>query len=186
MELRVGGDVGCATDVTMGSGVALGTPKVRTHYLVECHDAAGALLWREEFHNLVTTAGFNILLDSTLKTGVASPTWFVGLVDNASFSAYAAADTMASHAGWIEFTAYSEATRQAFTPSVPSGGSCNNSAAKAVFTANGPGTVRGCFLANNNTKSGTTGTLYGEGDFGAAQPVIATNVLSVTVTPSVS
>src|SRR3954449_11408668 len=58
--------------------------------------------WADQFKNLMATTGLNKLLDATLKTGLTSPAWYIGLVDNASFSAFSAADTMASHAGWIE------------------------------------------------------------------------------------
>lgn len=144
------------------------------------------VLWTEEFPNLVTTAGLNKLLDATLKTGLASPTWFVGLVDNASFSAYAAGDTMGSHAGWIEGVPYSNATRPAFTPGAIAAGSVDNSASKAVFNVNATLTVRGAFLADNSTKSGTTGTLYGEGDFASARSVVSGDTLNVTITATVS
>jgi hypothetical protein len=144
------------------------------------------LEWADGFDNIVVTAGLNKLLDATIKTGLASPTWFVGLVDNASFSAYAAGDTMASHAGWIEGVPYSNATRQAFTPGSIAAGSVDNSASKAVFNINATLTVRGAFLVDNNTKSGTTGTLYGEGDFAAARAVLSGDTLNVQITLSAS
>ena len=160
--------------------------KARTLYHIECYDSEGRLKWVEDFENLVTTVGFNKVLDSAFKTGVTSPTWFVGLVDNASFSAYAAGDTMSSHSGWIEGVPYSNSTRVAFTPSTPASGSTDNSAAKAVFNINATLTIRGAFLVDNSTKSGTTGTLYGEGDFSVARSVISGDTLNVQVTISYS
>lgn len=164
----------------------LGTAKAETHYRVECFDKDGNLKWVDEFDNLVTTAGLNKLLDATLKTGLTTPAWFVGLVDGASSPTYAAGDTMGSHAGWTESTAYSNATRPAFTPGSISGGSVDNSASKAAFTINATATIAGCFLADNSTKGGTTGTLYGEGNFAANRSVVSGDTLNVTVTPSVS
>lgn len=159
------------------------TPK--TTYHVECW-RDGKLIWEEKFPNLVTTAGKNKLLDATFKTGLTTPAWYVGLVDNASYSAYAAADTMSSHAGWIEGVPYSDSTRRTFTPGTIASGSVDNSASKAVFTINATLTIRGAFLVDNSTKSGTSGTLYGVGDFATTRSVISGDTLNVTVTPSVS
>lgn len=160
--------------------------KANTLYRVVCRDQFGRIKWVEEFPNLVTTAGKNKLLDATLKTGLASPAWYIGLVDNASFSAYAAADTMASHAGWIENEDYDEATREVWTPGAIAAGSVNNSGSPAVFTMSATVTIRGCFMADENTKGGATGVLYGEGDFSVARDVVDNDTLTVTVTPSVS
>ena len=136
------------------------------HYDVECYGPDGQLKWAESFDNLVVTVGRNKYLDATLKTGLTSPAWFVGLVTGPGGSnTYAAADTMASHAGWTESTAYSEATRQAFTAGTVASGSVDNSAAKAVFSINATATIGGAFMVDNSTKSGTTGTLLGVGSF---------------------
>jgi hypothetical protein len=158
---------------------------VSTKYRVECV-RKGKVVWVEEFENLVVTAGLNKLLDATFKTGLASPAWYVGLVDNVGFTGYNAADTMASHGGWSEGTPYSNATRPAFTPGTISGGSVDNSAAKAVFNINATATVRGCFTADDNTKGGSTGTLYGEGDFAAARAVEDQDTLNVQVTKTIT
>jgi hypothetical protein len=160
--------------------------KASTQYRVVCRDALGRVKWIEEFPNIVMTAGKNKLLDATLKTGLTSPAWFIGLVDDAGFSAYAAADTMASHAGWAENDDYDEATREAWTPGTISAGSVDNSASPAVFTISATVTIRGCFMADESTKAGSTGTLYGAGDFSAARAVVDNDTLTVTVTPSVS
>lgn len=113
-------------------------------------------------------------------------TWFVGLVDNASFSAYAAGDTMASHAGWVEGTPYSNTTRPQLTLGTVAAGSVDNSAAKAVFNINATLTVRGAFVCNLANKGTGTGTLYGAADFGASRSVLSGDTLNVQVTASVS
>lgn len=154
-----------------------------TLYEIECRDANGNLKWREEFHNLVVTAGLNKLLDAAFKTGLASPAWYVGLKGAGSI---AAGDTMASHAGWSEITDYSEANRQTLTLGSISAGSVDNSASKAVFSVNGTATVAGAFSVDSNTKGGTSGTLYGVGDFATARSVISGDTLSVQITLSVS
>lgn len=156
-------------------------------YHVECW-RNGQLVWADDFHNLVTTAGKNKYLDATLKTGLTTPAWFVGLVTGPGGSnTYAAADTMASHAGWTEAVPYSNATRVAFTAGTISAGSVDNSAAAASFTINATATVGGCFMADNSTKSGTTGTLLGVGSFtGGDRSVISGDTLNVTVTATIS
>jgi hypothetical protein len=153
-------------------------------YRVE-HWRDGKCIWTDEFHNLVTTEGKNTYLDYTLKTGQASPTWYIGLVNNASFSQYVVGDVMNSHAGWIEDVDYNEANRQAFTPGTISAGSVDNSASKAIFTMNASVTIRGSFLTTSNTKSGTSGKLMGTGDFSVARAMIATDQLITTLTASI-
>lgn len=161
--------------------------KINQHYKVECLDKDGRLKWQDEFDNLVVTAGLNKYLDATLKTGLASPLWYVGLVDNTPAPSYVAGDIMSSHTGWVETSPYSDATRPAFTPGTISAGSVNNSASKAVFNINGTDTIAGCFMADNSTKGGTTGTLLGAGNFtGGDRAVVSGDTLNVTVTASIA
>jgi hypothetical protein len=161
---------------------------IKHHYEVECFDKDGNLKWHDEFDNLVVTAGLNKYLDATLKTGLASPSWFVGLVTGpGSGNTYAAADTMASHAGWAENTSYAAGTRPAFTPGSIAAGSVDNSAAKASFAINASITLAGSFMADNSTKGGSTGTLLGVGNFtGGDRTAVNTDVINVTLTASIS
>ena len=156
---------------------------VKQIYTVECYGKNGALKWADWFENLVVTAGRDKYLDATLKTGLATPAWYVGLKGTGTV---VAADTMASHAGWAELTPYSNATRPAFTAGTISGGSVDNSASKAVFNINSPSTIFGAFMADNSTKGGTTGTLLGAGDFTASRAVENGDTLNVQVTCSIS
>jgi len=157
--------------------------KINQHYKVECIGKDGKLKWVEEFDNLVVTAGLNKYLDATLKTGLAAPAWYVGLKDTGTPDP---ADTMASHASWATITPYSNATDPAFTPGAISGGSVDNSAAKAVFNINATDDIYGAFMKDNSTKGGATGTLLGAGDFGAPRSVISGDTLNVTVTCSLT
>lgn len=150
-----------------------------TWYDVECYDRHGRLKWRDGFWNIVVTVGLNKLLDATFKNGLTTPAWYVGLKGTGSM---VAGDTMSSHAGWSEITPYSDSNRPTYTPGTISGGAVDNSASKAVFNINTSSTVYGCFLVDNNTKSGTTGTLYGGGDFGSSRSVVNGDTLNVTVT----
>lgn len=168
-----------AAVLAMASGLAFAFPAPRFTAEVICYGADGVEKWRDVAHNLVTTVGKNDLLN-TYFGATAKSTYYVGLKGAGSA---AAADTAASHAGWSEIAAYSEATRQALTVAAASAGSVTNSASKAVFTINGSATVAGAFLITNNTKSGTTGTLYSAGDFsGGSRSVQAGDTLSVTMT----
>lgn len=156
-----------------------------THYRVECFDRFGNEKWVEEFDNLVVTEGLNDSLDKHFKGSAYTAAWYVGITG--ATPTFAAGDTMASHVGWTESAAYSEATRPALTLGTVSGGSVNNSASKAQFSINATATVGGAFLATNNTKSGTTGTLYGGGAFTEGnRSVVNGDVLNVTVTLTAS
>jgi hypothetical protein len=151
-------------------------------YRVECY-RNGALLWVEEIHNLVVTVGLNFILDTVFGGAAYTAANYVGLK---GAGAVVAGDTMASHAGWAEVTDYDEATRQALTMAAASGGSCNNSASKAVFTISATVTVAGAFVTTIATKGGTTGTLIGGGDFSQSRSCVDNDVLNVTVTGSVA
>lgn len=148
------------------------------YYHFECF-RKGKLLWEEHIKNIIVTAGLNDILDKYFKGSTYTAAWYVGLVDNAGWTAFAAADTLASHAGWTEFTTYS-ATRKALTLGTPAAGSVDNSASKASFTITTGGTLKGAFVCS--VTSGTSGTLYGEGAFTATRTVAIDDVLNVTIT----
>jgi len=178
------GKIGSAASLEMNQGVGLNL-KVKHHFKIECV-RDGKVAWTEEFDNMVVTAGATKYLDATLKTGLASPLWYVGLKDTGT---PLIADTMASHASWATITPYSNATDPAFTPGTITGTSTvsvDNSASKAVFTINATDDVYGAFLKDNNTKGGATGTLLGVGDFAALRGVVSGDTLNVTITASLT
>ena len=156
--------------------------EIAQFYQLECYDKNGVLKWADEFENIVVTTGRNQYLDATLKTGSTAPTWFVGL-KNAVVAV--AADTIGTK-GFAELTPYSNATRPAFTLGTIANGSVDNSASKAVFNINAPGTIAGAFICNNNVKSGTTGILLGAGEFATARALEIGDVLNVQVTCSIT
>lgn len=164
----------------MALGMNLGVV-IRQRYEVECYGADGVLRWKDTFTNLVTTVGLNKYLDAALKTGLASPAWYVGLKGAGTVNA---ADTLASHAGWSEVNPYS-GDRPAFTPGAIAAGSVDNSASKASYSITGSATVAGAFLAD--AANGTAGTLLGAGDFaGGSKSVGSGDTLNVTVTCSMT
>lgn len=163
----------------------------RGHYLVTCIGADGEVKWEDTIENLVTNAGKADLLDKYLAGSAYTAAWYLGLVDGASAPTYNAADTMASHAGWTESTAYSNSTRVAPTWNTASasggGAGAAGTGTKATnamsFTINGTATIAGVFLVNNSTKAGTTGTLYSSGSFSAGNKSVASgDTLNVTYT----
>lgn len=160
-------------------------------YVVECFDKDGNLKWVAETPNLVVNVGLQYMAGTALTSTAQITSWFVGLYGSGATNTPAAGDTMSSHIGWTEVTAYSEATRPAATfaaatnanPSV-----VTNTASKAVFTINGTTVVGGAFLTSDSTKGGTTGTLFSAADFSSPgdRSVVSGDILNVTYTFSLS
>lgn len=156
--------------------------KLENYYEIECRDKNGNLKWVEKITNLVTTEGLNDSLDKHLKGSNYSAAWYLGLTG--ASPVFAAGDTMASHAGWTEVTAYSESTRPALVFGSVAAGSVNNSASKASYTVNADNTqIGGAFTVANNTKGGTSGVLYGGGAFAGGNKTLSNgDTLNVTIT----
>jgi hypothetical protein len=97
------------------------------------------------------------------------------------------ADTAASHS-FNENTTYSNANRPTWTKNgSASGGAMSNSSSKLVFNINGTTRIYGAFLITNNTKGGTTGSLYGGGLFSAgSRAVLSGDTLNVQADLSVT
>jgi len=164
----------------MGVKMALGDL-----FEVECYDREGNLKWRDTIKNLVVNTGLDDALDKYLKGSAYTAAHYCGLTDGTP--TFAPGDTMASHAGWTEVVAYSEATREVMVWGSVSAQSVDNSASKASFSITGTATIGGAFLSTDSTKSGSSGTLYGGGAFtGGDKPVVDGYTLNVTVTASSS
>jgi len=154
------------------------TTAVKNVYEIECYAPDGALKWADKIENLVTNEGLNDLLDKYLKGSGYTAAWYVGLTDGTPTPA--AADTLASHIGWTEITAYT-GDRQALVLGSVAAQSVDNSASKAVFPITGTATVGGAFVASAAT--GTIGVLYGVGAFTAGNKGVSSgDTLNVTVT----
>lgn len=165
--------------------------KATGKYTLECRDAGGSLKWVAETDNLVVNVGLQYMAGVALTSTAQITSWYLGLYGASASNDPAAGDTMSSHAGWTEVTAYSESTRPAATfaaatnanPSV-----VTNTASKATYSINGTTTVGGAFLTSNNTKGGTTGTLFSAADFQSPgdRSVVSGDVLTLTYTFSLS
>jgi hypothetical protein len=153
---------------------------------VQCFDKDGTLKWEDQMHNLVVNEGLQDMNTKYFTGSSYTAAFFLGLVTGpGSGTTYAAADTLASHAGWTEFTNYS-GSRKAVTfgtattadPSV-----IGNSASPSQFSITGAGgTVAGAFLCT--VASGTSGTLFSEADFQSPgdRVVVSGDTLNVTYT----
>lgn len=141
--------------------------------------------WEEANCNLITTVGKNNILDNHFTGSAYTAAWFTGLIDNASFTALAAADTMAAHAGWIEFVGYSNGTRIAPSWTTASAGSKAYST-PVSFAITAAATLNGAFINSVSTKSGTTGVLCSEGSFAATRIVANGDTLNVSYTSTLT
>lgn len=163
------------------------TEQAQAHgrYVVECRDNDGNLKWSDEIENLVTTGGKNDALDKYLAGSAYTAAWYLGLISSTGYTTGAAAgDTMPSHGGWAEDLNYSESTRPAAAWSAAASGSKAMSSAR-TFSINATTTIKGCFLASNSTKGGTTGILYSAGLFsGGDKSVQNSDTLNVSYTAS--
>jgi hypothetical protein len=166
---------GKENDALQGGGV----------FTVTCHDAEGNLKWEDGFHNLVPSQGLQYMSASFFTaTGYTTALYFGLITGPGSGTSYAAADTLASHAGWSESVLVGSRKSITFgtpttaTPSVTIGTS-------NVFTVTGAATIAGAFVTNAST--GTSGVLFAEGDFtGGDKSVTTGDTLAVTYTFSLT
>ena len=151
-------------------------------YTVECVGPDGQVKWSDQFHNLVMNGGLANMNGAYFAGTAQTTTWYLGLVTGpGSGTTFAAGDTLASHGGWTESTAYT-GNRKAVTfgsattanPSV-----ITNSASPSSFTMNATATIAGAFLCS--VASGTSGILFSAGDFtGGDKSVASGDTLNVT------
>jgi hypothetical protein len=143
--------------------------------------------------NLVTTEGFNHILDVVLHDASKISTWYFAMFTGnvTPLVTWTAANFTANATELTSNTeGYSESVRQTFVESAASAGAINNTASKAAFTIATATSVivRGAALVSSNTKGGTTGTLYSAADFSAPgdRSVVNGDTLTVTYTLSLA
>ena len=155
------------------------TTQVTNTYHFEAFDPEGNLKWEETVCNLVTNVGLNDLLDKYLKGSAYTATFYVLLTDGTPTTN--AADTLASHAGWVEVTDYT-GDRKALVLGTVASQSVNNSANKATFAIDADSTtIGGGGLATVAT--GTSGVLYSVAAFTIGDKGLDSgDTLNVTVT----
>jgi hypothetical protein len=150
-------------------------------YTVTCVGADGVEKWSDTFHNLVVNQGLQDMNDKYFKAAGYTAVWYLGLVTGpGAGNTYAAADTLASHAGWAENTAYT-GSRKTVTFGIPTTADpsvVSNSASPSAFSMTGTATVAGAFLS---TTTDNSGVLFSVGNFtGGDKSVASGDTLNVT------
>ena len=155
-------------------------------FTIQCFGQDGKLKWEEKNPNLVVNEGLEDMNNKYFAGVTYSAAWYLGLITGpGSGTTIDPTDTLASHAGWTEYTDYT-GDRKAVTfgfatladPSV-----ITNSATPNAFVITAPGgTVAGAFLASVDT--GTAGILFSASDFQSPgdRAVVAGDTLNVTYT----
>ena len=165
--------------VIRGSGIGE-QADAHGRYEIECIGADGKLKWRDTIENVVATVGKNLALDTFLAGAAYTVTGpYMGLISSTSYTAVAAGDTMASHAGWLEAGGATAPTytgnRKTAAWSAAASGSKALSAALS-FAITSTGTVKGAFLAYGSgalaTKDNTAGTLWSAGTFSTGDKAV--------------
>jgi hypothetical protein len=169
------------------------TMSIHGRWDVECFDADGNLKWRDTVENTVMTVGKNLALDTFLAGSaytVVGP--FVGFISLTSFTAISAADTMASHTGWLEAGTANAPTYTA--PRKTAAWSAASAGAKALSAAlayaiTGTGTVKGLFVVYGtgalSTIDNTAGTLFSAGLFtGGDRAVLSGDTINASYSVS--
>jgi len=132
----------------------------RGRFQVE-HWRDGKLIGEYEFPNGITDEGKDQLLDTQFDAATQITTWYLGLVDNANFTALAAADTYdeinQAGNGWDEFSDYTDpgngdsaTTRPVWNPDAAASQTITNGTV-VVFDITATGTIKGLFLAGGGT-----------------------------------
>ena len=196
-QMKVNHNAGCSLVRARKSEDQL---QPRGRFVVE-HFRNGVKIGQYEFPNGITNQGKNKLLDVMFHGVSAATTWWLGMIDNAGYTALAATDTYQNitQAGnqWAEFTGYngcgnseSASTRPAWTVGAASNQASTN-ASPVVFDITGSGTVKGLFLvggianAQNKSNHDASGILWATALFGTGDvPVNASDQLKVTYTVS--
>jgi hypothetical protein len=132
-----------------------------------------------KFFNLITLAARTNVLEVYFHDGVqsAASSWCAGLIAAAGYTSNPNTDTIASHAGWAEFTTYTQANRVPWGPQAAASQAIGNGATPiewTIGTVTSGTQIAGIFIANQNTKGGTTGLLFSTATFPSGHRTINT------------
>ena len=131
--------------------------------------------------NTIVNVGKNKALDILFGDDSKISNWYISLIQDGSYSAIAAADTMASHAGWAEFTGYDESSRPEWNPDAAASQSISNGTARS-FNINTGDTLKGIFITSDSVKAGISGTLWAATLFASDITVANGDELKITYT----
>jgi hypothetical protein len=129
------------------------TARVGGIFTIACKDSRGNDKWKWSADNMVVNAGLQHIIDVVFKASAQKTVWYIGLI--AATPTIAAANTLASHAGWTEFT--SRSGSRAVYSATRSNQTLSNNATKGSILISASGTVGGAFLCSTSTN--TTGVL---------------------------
>jgi hypothetical protein len=152
-------------------------------YRVECIGADGNRKWEGTMSNLVVDEGLQDMNTQYFKGSTYNAAFYLGLVTGpASGTTFAPEDSLASHAGWTEFTDYS-GDRKAVTFGSATDASpslIDSTGAPSSFAITGTAVVAGAFLCT--VASGTSGVLFSEADFDSPgdRSVVSGDTLNVS------
>lgn len=158
--------------------------KIKGEFLLQ-HYRSGKLINEIKVHNGIVDVGKNAILDIMFHGSAQIATWYIGLIDNDSYSSVSASDTMSSHSGWIESDDYSEGNRQAWVEGAASNKSITSSSS-SDFSINATKTIKGFFVTSDNTKNGTSGTLWSTALLSSTVAVENGDTLKLTYTVSIT
>lgn len=154
-------------------------------YHVQCLDKDGNLKWEDSMHNLVVNEGLQDMNNKYFNGSTYSAAFYLGLIEGpSSGTTYNAGDTLASHAGWTEFTNYSGSRKSAaFSSATLADPSVVATTAAVSFSISSTGgVVAGAFLCT--VSSGSSGVLFSEADFQSPgdRTVVSGDTLNVSYT----
>lgn len=147
-------------------------------YTVE-HLRDGVVIERETVHNLMPLAALNYVLSVLFKGTTPAAAWYLGLYEG-NYTPVTSDTSANLPTDATETTAYTPATRPAFTAGTVAGGAVDNSAATAQFTATSAKTIYGGFMSTVATKGALTGTILSAVKFASPKTLAIGDILLVT------
>lgn len=167
------------------------TAKAGGVFTVQCIGEDGNLKWETQFPNLVVNEGLQDMNNKYFKGSGYTAAWYMGLITGpGSSTVFSANDTLASHAGWTEFTNYSGGVRPQITFGTPTTAdpsvATNSSSPTSFSISSSGGVVAGAFVCS--ATSGTSGVLFSAADFESPgdRTVVSGDTLNVTYTFSLN
>lgn len=171
----------CSLSVARGAAHKEDT-SISGYYTVECVDKYSRLKWKDEIHNLVTTVGKNLAMD-TVFDNTSAGNVVMGLKGEGDPEI---TDTQSSHSNWLEVGLLNNpkysGDRKSPTFSAAVDG-VKSTSAVSKFEVTSTGVVTGCFIniGGSATIDDTTGTLFSVGDFtGGSKSVSSGDSLNVS------
>lgn len=150
-----------------------------TGFRYDCEIIApdGEIIRSTDF-NLLPQVSIDFIAGLIRATSIPNGSWFIGLFENnyVPTSGVTAAD-LPGVVG--ECTAYTEATRPAWTHAYDGVSVIDNLASKATFSINAAKTVYGAFIVSSSVKAGNTGTLLSIARFNTAKSLDAGTTFSI-------